>query len=236
LAIVTLVQRPQERLIIFTRYPTPGRVKTRLIPALGELGAATVHRQMTEHTLLQARKLCRTREISISVYFDGNERQHMQDWLGSDLIYQAQADGDLGWRMARSISEAFQDGIDRVVIIGTDCPGLNAELMSEAFHQLLTHDLVLGPAIDGGYYAIGLRYFIPELFVGIIWGTDRVLSQTVEIANKLNLSVAYLPALADVDRPEDLPVWDRIQRATSQMYASRTIASDIPNLPQPQSD
>jgi uncharacterized protein len=231
-----LAQQPQERLIIFTRYPTPGRVKTRLIPALGGLGAATIHRQMSEHTLLQARKLCRVREISISVYFDGNERQQMQDWLGSDLVYQAQADGDLGWRMARSISEACQDGIDRVVIIGTDCPGSNAELMNEAFHQLLTHDLVLGPAIDGGYYLIGLRYFIPELFVDIIWGTDRVLSQTVAIANKLNLSVAYLPALADVDRPEDLPVWEQIHRAASQMCASRTIASDIPNLPQPQLD
>lgn len=211
---MTLAQLPQERLIIFTRYPEPGRVKTRLIPALGGLGAATVHRQMTEHTLLQVKKLCSANGISISVYFDGNGHQQMQDWLGSDLVYQAQPNGDLGFRMVRSISEAFQDGIERVVIIGTDCPGLNAELMKKAFYQLLTHDLVLGPAIDGGYYLIGLRYFIPELFFDIIWGTDRVLSQTVEIANKLNLSVAYLPSLADVDRPEDLPVWEQIQRAS----------------------
>ncbi len=211
---MTLAQLPQERLIVFTRYPEPGQVKTRLILALGGLGAATVHRQMTEHTLLQVRKLRSTNGISIEIHFDGNGHQQMQDWLGADLVYQSQSNGDLGWRMARSISEACQDGIERVAIVGTDCPELNAELMKTAFHQLLTHDLVLGPAIDGGYYLIGLRYFIPELFFGISWGTDRVLSQTVEIANKLNLSVAYLPDLADVDRPEDLPVWEQIQRAS----------------------
>ena len=210
---MTFAQLPQERLIVFTRYPEAGQVKTRLIPALGGLGAATVHRQMTEHTLLQVRKLRTVNGISISVYFDGNQQQQMQDWLGSDLVYQAQPNGDLGFRMVRSISDACQDGIERVAIVGTDCPGLNAELMKKAFHQLLTHDLVLGPAIDGGYYLIGLGYFIPELFFDISWGTDRVLSETVEIANKLNLSVAYLPALADVDRPEDLPVWEQIKKS-----------------------
>ncbi len=206
------------RLIVFTRYPEPGQVKTRLIPALGALGAATVHRQMTEHTLSQVRKLHSTQGISIAVHFDGNSDRQMQDWLGADLVYQSQPSGDLGARMARSFSDAFQAGVDspgerlrqRVAIVGTDCPGLDAELMGTAFEQLLTHDLVIGPAIDGGYYLIGLRYFVPELFVDISWSTDRVLIQTVAIARKLNLSVGYLPILADVDRPEDLPVWEQL--------------------------
>lgn len=201
----------KESLIVFTRYPEPGLAKTRLIPALGANGAANVHRQMTEHTLAQIRELQSYRPISVEVYFDGNkEQRQMQDWLGYDLVYRHQLQGDLGFRMARSLSRAFQSGTERVVIIGTDCPDLNALLMAKAFDQLdLAYDLVLGPAIDGGYYLIGLRYFIPELFSQISWGTAEVLSQTVDIANTLNLSIAYLTQLTDVDRPEDLPVWEK---------------------------
>ncbi len=208
---MNVAQPAKELSIVFTRYPEPGRAKTRLIPALGKLGAATVHRQMTEHILFQVRKLQRDRGVSIAIHFDGNGCEQMQDWLGADLVYQSQVNGDLGLRMMRSIEGAFQAGIDRVVLIGTDCPGLDAELLGKAFHQLRTHDLVLGPAIDGGYYAIGMRYFIPELFVDISWSTERVLRQTVEIADRLNLTVDYLPCLADVDRPEDLPVWSKFR-------------------------
>jgi rSAM/selenodomain-associated transferase 1 len=198
-----------ERLIVFTRYPEPGRTKTRLIPALGVQGAANLQRQMTEHTLKQVRELQCLRPISVEVRFDGGDLTLMQDWLGHDIVYQPQGSGDLGARMGRSYQTAFGAGIDRVVIIGTDCPGLNAKLMEQAFHQLHTaHDLVLGPAIDGGYYLIGICRFIPELFSGISWGTAEVLQQTVNIAQNLNLSLTYLTPLADVDRPEDLSVWE----------------------------
>lgn len=198
----------KERLIIFTRYPEPGSTKTRLIPALGAEGAATLQRQMTEYTISKVREL-HGNSIAVEVHFDGGKQQLMQDWLGSDIVYRPQSSGDLGSRMARSLSLALQSGTERVVIIGTDCPGLNAQLMAQAFHQLHSHDLVLGPAMDGGYYLLGLRYFIPELFSGISWGTAEVLQRTVDIAKNLNLSVAYLPHLADVDRPEDLPVWEK---------------------------
>ncbi len=198
----------KECLIVFTRYPEPGKTKTRLIPALGPQGAANLQRQMTEHTLNQVRALQSWRSVTIEVRFDGGNLALIQDWLGHVIACQPQGSGDLGARMARSHQTAFEAGIDQVVIIGTDCPGLNAQLMAQAFHQLLTHDLVLGPAIDGGYYLIGLRRFIPELFSGISWGTADVLHQTVNIAKSLNLSVAYLTPLADVDRPEDLAVWE----------------------------
>lgn len=201
----------KERLIIFTRYPEPGKTKTRMIPALGAEKAAELQRQMTEHTLIQVRELQNNRPITVEVRFAGGDMTRMAQWLGLDLIYQSQGEGDLGTRMARSLSLAFQDRINHAVIIGTDCPGLNAQIMAEAFgllHQ--SHDLVLGPALDGGYYLLGLRYFIPELFISINWGTAEVLQQTVEIAKQLKLSIAYLPDLADVDRPEDLPVWEKI--------------------------
>lgn len=191
-------------LIIFTRYPEPGKTKTRLIPALGEVGAAKLQRQMTEYTL----SLVTISHFSTEVRFAGGNVQLMRDWLGSELIYQEQGEGELGVRMARSLSSAFQSGATQIVIIGTDCPSLNAEILTTAFHQLQQHDLVLGPAIDGGYYLIGLQQFIPELFVNIDWGTAQVLAQTVKIAQKLNLSIFYLPELADIDRPEDLTTLD----------------------------
>lgn len=201
----------KERLIIFTRYPEPGKTKTRLIPALGAQGAAALQRQMTEHTLLQVRELQSFYPLSVEVRFAGGDLSLMQNWLGSDLIYQPQGEGDLGSRMARSLSCAFQEGLDRAAIIGTDCPGLNAHSIADAFNQLHSHDLVLGPAIDGGYYLISLRCFIKELFSSIDWGTAQVLQQTVDIAKRLDLSVAYLPRLADVDRPEDLPWQQHLQ-------------------------
>ena len=188
-------------LIIFTRYPTPGAVKTRLIPAVGAVSAAMLHRQMTESTLCKARELSQP----IAVHFDGSDSQQMADWLGTDLVYQSQGEGDLGVRMDRSIASACQSA-DRVILSGTDCPKLTADILAQAFEYLLDRDLVLGVALDGGYYLIGMRQPQPELFVDVDWGTDRVLQQTIDIANSLNLSIGYLPPLADIDRPEDLPL------------------------------
>ena len=196
------------RLIIFTRYPEPGKTKTRLIGVLGAEGAAKLQRQMTEYTLSNARKLQSSHPVAIEVHFAGGSLSLMMDWLGADLTYRSQASGDLGWRMARSLAQAFNDGATRATIIGTDCPNLSVEIMATAFDQLLSADLVLGPAVDGGYYLIGLRRLVPELFNNISWGTADVFWQTVNIAQQLNLAVADLPQLADVDRPEDLPLWE----------------------------
>jgi uncharacterized protein len=197
-------------LIIFTRYPTPGTVKTRLIPAVGADGAANLHRQMTENTLRQARELAAQLPISIAIHFDGDRPQQMVDWLGADLVYQSQGAGDLGVRMARSITTAHQAGAERVVLIGTDCPELTADILKQAFELLQNRDLVLGAALDGGYYLIGMRQPQPALFVDIDWSTDRVCQQTIDIANRWNLSIGYLPKLADIDHPEDLPRLTRL--------------------------
>ncbi|MBC6430470.1 glycosyltransferase [Nostoc sp. HG1] len=199
----------KQHLIIFTRYPEPGKTKTRMIPALGDVGAANLQRQMTEYTIKQAKELQKISNISVEVRFAGGNLQLMQDWLGLDLVYNPQAEGDLGSRMARSLFEAFESDATKVIIIGTDCPGVNAQILATAFEKLYTSDLVLGPAIDGGYYLIGLRQPIPELFVNIEWGTAQVFQKTVDIAQKLNLSYVNLSPLADVDRPEDLPIWEQ---------------------------
>ncbi len=193
-----------EQLIIFTRYPVPGKAKTRLIPVLGKEGAANLHRLMTQRTIACALSLQNSRQLSVAIHYTGSSQQLMQDWLGTDLIYHQQSDGDLGIRMAVAFEKSFNLGIDKVAIIGTDCTKLKPEIIAKAFDELSDQDLVLGPAKDGGYYLIGLRRRIPELFDGIKWGTSEVFADTLAIAQNLNLSIAVLPTLADIDRPEDL--------------------------------
>jgi uncharacterized protein len=193
-----------EQLIIFTRYPVPGKAKTRLIPVLGKEGAANLHRLMTQRTIANALSLQNSRQLSVAIHYTGSSQQLMQDWLGTDLIYHQQSEGALGARMSAAFQTSFNLGSDKVAIIGTDCPKLKAEIIAQTFDELSDQDLVLGPAKDGGYYLIGLRRRIPELFDGIKWGTSEVFADTLAIAQKLNLSIAVLPTLADIDRPEDL--------------------------------
>lgn len=193
-----------EQLIIFTRYPEPGKAKTRLIPVLGKEGAANLHRLMAQRTIATSLVLQNSRQLSVAIHYTDSSQQLMQEWLGTDIIYHQQSDGDLGARMSAALQKSLDLGIDKVVIIGTDCPKLKPEIIAKAFDELSEKDLVLGPAQDGGYYLIGLRRRIPELFDGIKWGTDEVFAETLAIAQKLSLSIAVLPILADIDRPEDL--------------------------------
>jgi uncharacterized protein len=193
-----------QHLIIFTRYPEPGKTKTRLIPVLGDVGAANLHKQMTEQTILQVKELQKMTRVSFEVRFTGGNLEKMQNWLGNDLGYQFQGEGDLGARMERSLVNAFNQKAEQVIIIGTDCPDLNSQILTTAFEQLKNFNLVLGPALDGGYYLIGLQQPIGELFMNIPWGTGQVFAKTGEIAQKLNLSIGYLQPLTDIDCPEDL--------------------------------
>lgn len=198
----------KQHLIIFTRYPEPGKTKTRLIPALGAQGAANLQRQMTEYTLSQVQKLQAISPTIVEIRFAGGNLQLMQGWLGENFIYQPQGAGDLGQRMEQSLQNALQNGAQKVVFIGIDCPGVNAEILATAFKNLDTYDLVIGPAVDGGYYLIGLKRYIPKLFANIDWGTATVLQRTINIAQQLSLSQVQLLPLADVDRPEDLIIWE----------------------------
>ncbi len=114
--------------------------------------------------------------------------------------------------MCSAFARAFAAGNERVVTIGIDCPDLNELLLNQAFELLKQKDLILGVAEDGGYYLIGLSRLISELFVGISWGSDRVLAQTKNIAERLGLNTDYLPPLNDIDRPEDLSIWEKYAR------------------------
>ena len=198
-----------ETLIIYSRYPEPGKTKTRMIPALGAEGAAQLQRRMTEHTLETARKSKSDRDISIEVHFAGGNEQLMSDWLGKDIKHIPQVFGDLGDKMNYSFTQSLDFNSQRVVIIGIDCPDINIDILNNAFNSLQNNDLVLGVAEDGGYYLIGLNKTIPQLFQSIDWGTEKVLNQTKAIAQRLNLKTKYLTTLSDIDRPEDLHIWQK---------------------------
>ena len=196
------------QICVFTRWPIPGHAKTRLIPALGPDGAAALQRDMTQHTLATAREARADCGVDISVYFAGGTVEQMADWLGPDVVYTPQGDGDLGARMLRAIRASEESGRAFTVIIGTDCPQLSAGHLQAACELILAQDLVLGPACDGGYYLIGLRHPVVELFNAMPWGTDRVLELTLERARSQGLRTAQLEMLSDVDRPDDLHHWE----------------------------
>lgn len=194
----------ENRLIIFTRYPSPGRTKTRLIPLLGPDGAADLHRRMTEFTVAKIRGIAQKDSTNVEIAFDGSDASLMKQWLGSKFAYHRQSGGDLGLRMLNAFRKSFRDGAERTIIVGTDCPGLSAGIVEKAFEELRTHDLVLGPAADGGYYLIGARRPHPALFTNLRWGTGEVFESTLGIAKDLELSVRVVDTLHDIDRPEDI--------------------------------
>lgn len=191
----------RKTLIIFTRFPEPGTTKTRLIPALGPDGAATLQRQLTEETVRKAEAFNKRYGIPLEIHFQGGDHVKMSQWLGSHT-FKEQPPGSIGERMVKTFAQAFAHGLTNVVIVGTDCPDLSEEILHKAFAALQGNDLVLGPAVDGGYYLIGLSGPKPYLFNDIEWGTPSVLDQTLAKAN--NLKVSQLAALYDIDRPEDL--------------------------------
>jgi len=192
------------RLIVFTRYPTPGVAKTRLIPVLGPQGAADVQRRMTEHVLREALKVQRRMGAAVEVRFAGGSVALMRQWLGHEVDCRVQEGADLGERMARAFADAFAEGARRAAIVGSDCPSVTAEILHQALDALERGDLVLGPAADGGYYLVGLHRPAPGLFAGMPWGDGSVLDLTLARARERGLRPERLPQLHDVDEPADL--------------------------------
>lgn len=222
-----------DRLIVFTRYPLPGKTKTRLIPTLGKTGAADLQTQMTERTVDILTRVTYQWPVEIEIRFAGGNVWQMRRWLGHQFSYQPQGNGDLGDRMARAFQTAFHQGNQRVVAVGIDCPHLSDRDIVAALENLQNHDLILGPAWDGGYYLIGLRQFYPQLFQGITWGSDVVRQQSLDMAKNLHLSYHLLSPKGDIDRPEDLYLWEdaltqeKISVIIPMLNEANTIASTI---------
>jgi len=221
---------PTERVIVFTRFPHPGATKTRLIPLLGPEVAAELHKEMTERIVTELGSLKSTRGVSIEVRYAGDNKEVMQQWLGPDFSYRPQSTGDLGQRMFLAFCEAFDDGVERAVLVGTDVPSLSARIVANALDALRHHDVVLGPANDGGYYLVGLRHSVEHLFRDMPWGTELVLRRTLDKAEELGLSTALVQALDDIDRPEDVPVWVSRAPGLAEDSASEVHGKSCPSV------
>ena len=186
------------QIAIFARWPEPGKAKTRLIPALGAEGAANLYRTLLELTVREAR----SSGLRFHLRVIGGEPQAFRDWLGSDCDVRDQGDGDLGEKLTRVPTPGM--------MIGSDCPGLTAALLQEAAKALDTHEAVIGPADDGGYWLLGLRAPCPDLFTDMEWSTPQVFPETMRRLAAKGITPHLLPELTDIDTGDDLAAWPEL--------------------------
>lgn len=192
----------QPRLVIFMRYPVAGQAKTRLIPALGGEGAAAVHRTLSERTLATLAGDCKAGEVrAVEVRTTGGAEQDFIAWLGDAPIYRDQVEGDLTARLLDALDPA------PVIFFGADTPDLAEHHVAAAIAALATHDVVIGPAEDGGYYLIGVAKPHRFLFEDMRWSTEHVLPDTLARLAERGIEPVLLETLNDCDRPEDLLLW-----------------------------
>ena len=182
-------------LIIFSKVSTAGMVKTRIEKQLGTAKALEIHDRLFTHTVDLARKSA----IPFLIYLNENPSQPIS------YDFKIQHGNNLGEKMHTSFATELPK-TEKVCIIGSDCLELNTNDLNLAFQQLSTHDVVLGPANDGGYYLIGLKKPYRELFTDISWGSGSVLNETIAKCLENKLSYFLLEPHHDIDRPEDVPV------------------------------
>ena len=192
----------KNKLLIFTKSPVLGEVKTRLQPYYSQEQSLAVHKNLLLSTLELTKNL-EELEIELCCAPDRTTTFFLDCENNFPVALTNQYGGDLGERMAFSFSLALQS-YEKVIVIGTDCPDIDEHYINEAFMALDNVDAVIGPAADGGYVLLGLRKFAIELFTGISWGRDTVFIQTENALNELSWSYTELGIMHDVDRPEDL--------------------------------
>jgi rSAM/selenodomain-associated transferase 1 len=185
-------------LAVFLKAPRLGSVKTRLAAEIGERHALRLYRVLAARTLTAVRAAGLE---AIIWYSPADARTEMEFWLGETWELRPQVTGDLGARLAAA-AHAVPRGHPWVAI-GADCPTLNASILQQASAHLERAALVIGPAYDGGYYLIGGRTPLPDIFTGMPWGTDRVLAETRARLTRISAAWYELPILRDVDTAED---------------------------------
>ena len=202
-------------LIVFLKSPRPGFVKTRLAGRLGDKQACKVYRNLAA-ALLKRLKPYPNVELRISP--DDAAASH-PDWLLRDCWQcQGQGEGDLGSRLTRAFGESFAAGRRKVMAIGSDCPYVEPNHLRKGFERLISASVVLGPALDGGYWLIGMNRYLPALFEGISWGGAEVLKQTLQRTAALGAQAAMLETLEDVD---DWQSWQRYLKTKPETNDSR---------------
>ncbi len=198
--------------MVFGRVPVPGRVKTRLIPALGASGAAALYERLLFDTLTMAADMG---DVDVEFWYDADGLppaygQALADRFG--VSGRVQVGADLGARMSSALVDERCAKQRPALLIGSDCPGFDRAYLSAAFAALSGEDAVLGPALDGGYVLIGVHRCHPRLFADIPWSTDAVLEITRERLREIRWRWHELAPLRDIDRPEDLAHYPDLHR------------------------
>lgn len=188
---------------LFVRVPIPGRVKTRLAAAVGDRQACALYQAMVTDVLAAIAA------SGLPLYLfhdDRGDGDLPAAWVEAAAKVLPQGDGDLGARMAACFGHCFAEGIERVMLIGSDIPALDAATLNAAAEAQAGHDVVLAPTFDGGYCLIALRRerFRPEIFAEVPWSSGRVLATTLQLCGRCNLDVQLLPTLGDIDTIDDL--------------------------------
>ena len=195
-------------LLVFAKYPRAGNVKTRLVPPLTYNESALLYGAFLSDCFRGFTELSDLFEPILYIADEG-DRELIQEFFvehnvlsleeSERLRIEAQRGDSLGDRLQNAFTESFSAGYDRLMVVGSDQPAIPSEYLREGFSALDNHDLVIGPADDGGYYALGLSVPQPELFRNIAWSTSEVFNQTIEIAKQAGLKVHCLPLWHDVD-------------------------------------
>ena len=189
----------KEVVLVFQKNAILGKVKTRLASGMGEPRALEIYRHLIQSTYSVLEDVA----APVWTYFSDFIPETVNTSIEKSFVQEGQ---DLGERMANAFARSFELGMDKVVLIGTDCPTLQSNHLNEAFEALTHSDLVVGPATDGGYYLIGMNRRADYLFEGITWSTSQVLSETLNVASQHGLTTTLLCELDDIDTQED---WQR---------------------------
>lgn len=189
-------------LILFTRVPIAGKTKTRLIPFLGALGAARLHKKLIRDIEAELKKL---KNAQIFVFFTPEDKKEdLKEILSGEYIFKPQCDGDLDARMADAFKRVFALGFEKAVLIGSDIVNLKAARLKSFFKKLSKFDAAINPSFDGGYCAIGLKSPRDEIFGGDYTGRLSVCDEICARFKKLGLSFYKFRALQDIDEREDI--------------------------------
>ncbi|HPJ96555.1 MAG TPA: TIGR04282 family arsenosugar biosynthesis glycosyltransferase [Syntrophales bacterium] len=190
-------------LVMMTKYPAPGQVKTRLAAGIGAAHAA----ELSKRFILDLLQTLASRDWEIRIALHPWERnEEMSAVVGEKYELVPQRGCDLGERMGHVFLELFSEAFQEIIMIGSDAPDLPAEFIEEAFTALANHDAVLGPACDGGYYLIGFRrgIFSPLLLDSLPWGAPDIFVQQLKRLREQKLQVYILPPWHDIDTQTDL--------------------------------
>ena len=198
-------------LLVFLRFPRPGKVKTRLAQSLGEKRAAEFYRICADAILSEISQLPEKVERYIFCA-DKTDEPEIRRWAGPGFHFAVQKGEDLGQRLENAFSSVFGNGVQKAVAIASDVPDLSADILNEAIQALDEHDIVIGPCYDGGYYLLGMKKLHNELFDGISWSTEQVYRQTLAATGKSGLTVHQLQSLIDIDTEADLHKWSEMDK------------------------